>query len=153
MGRHLAIALGVAVLLIPAGCGGKQRLTNEAYSRNVTTIFVQLGGRFRAATPGRTQEEMSASLRAMKIALDQAAGRLRPLVPPGDAEQRHRTLLSATRDYARQVDLLRASVDFGDPATIATHLREVTAPRVLQRTIRSLNASGYRIPVTVVVLH
>jgi hypothetical protein len=153
MVRRLAIALGVAVLLIPAGCGGEQRLTNQAYSRSVTAIFVQLGGRFRAATPGRTQEETSVSLRAMKIALDQAAARLRPLVPPADAERRHRTLVSATSDYAAQVDLLRASVDFGDPATIATHLREVTAPRVLQRTIRSLNASGYRIPVTVVALH
>jgi hypothetical protein len=29
----------------------------------------------------------------------------------------------------------------------------VVAPRVIQRTIRSLNASGYRIPVTVVALH
>jgi hypothetical protein len=158
--RRLAVALGVAAaaaaavavpLLVTGGGGG--RLTKAEYSRSVTAIFTEVGDRFRAARPVRNFEETSASLRAMKAALDRATGRLRALDPPADVEREQRMLVSATHDYAAQVDLVRASVDFGDPATIAMHLREVTAPGIIQRTIRGLNGRGYRIPVTVVSLH
>jgi hypothetical protein len=147
------VAAAVLVPLLASGSSGKPRLSREAYARGVTAVFVDLSRRFRAAPPGAEPAETSASLTSMKAALDRATVRLRALEPPADAERRHRVLVSATHDYARQVDLVRASVEFGDPVTIAQHLRDVVAPRVIQRTIRSLNASGYRIPVTVVALH
>jgi hypothetical protein len=71
------------------------------------------------------------------------------LRPPRDADHDHNVLVAATRDYAAQVDLLRASVDFGDPANIATHLHDVTAPRMIRRALADLSVKGYRIPVTV----
>ncbi|HZT45289.1 MAG TPA: hypothetical protein VFA24_03835 [Gaiellaceae bacterium] len=88
----------------------------------------------------------------MKGALDVAARRLEALDPPRDAEHDHSVLVEATRDYATQVDLVRASVDFGDPVTIASHLREVTAPFAIRRALRDLRARGYRIPVTVLAV-
>jgi hypothetical protein len=162
MSRPVAVALGVsagivaaavAVPLLTLGGEQKQRLTRTAYSRSVTSIFVDVGRRFRAASGGPSVKETSADLSSIKEALDRAVVKLQALEPPADVERRHRTLVSATHGYAVQVDLVRASVDFGDPVTIASHLREVTAPRAIQRVIRSLNASGYRIPVTIVVLH
>jgi hypothetical protein len=162
MSRRVAVAVGVsagivaaavAVPLLTLGGEQKQRLTRTAYSRNVTSIFVEVGRRFRAAPGGPSAKETSADLSSIKEALDRAVAKLQALEPPADAERRHHSLVSATHDYAVQVDLVRASVDFGDPVTIASHLQEVTAPRVIQRVIRSLNASGYRIPVTIGVLH
>ena len=147
------MAAAILVPLLASGSSGKPRLSHEAYARSVTAVFVDLGRQFEAAPPGAGPAETSASLAAMKAALDSAVSRLHALEPPADAERRHRVLVSATRDYARQVDLVRASVDFGDAVTIAQHLRGVVAPRVIQRTIRSLNESGYRIPVTVAALH
>jgi hypothetical protein len=162
MSRRVAVALGASALIVAAAVavpllapGGDQkpRLTKAAYSRSVTAIFAEVGRRFRASPGGPGLRETSAGLSSIKEALDEAVAKLHGLDPPADAERLHRTLVSATHSYAVQVDLVRASVDFGDPATIATHLREVTAPRAIQRVIRSLNASGYRIPVTIVVLH
>ena len=147
------VAAAVLVPLLALGSSGKPRLSRDAYARSVTTVFANLGRQFHAAPAGAAPAETSASLASMKAALDRATARLRALEPPSDADRRHRVLVSATHDYARQVDLVRASVDLGDPVTIATHLRDVVAPDVIQRTIRSLNASGYRIPVTVVALH
>lgn len=162
MSRRVAVALGVSAVIVAAAVavplltlGGEQkhRLTRAAYSRSVTAIFVEVGRRLRAAPGGPSVGETSADLSSIKDALDRAVAKLHALEPPADAERRHRTLVSATHAYAVQVDLVRASVDFGDPVTIASHLREVTAPRAIQRVLRSLNANGYRIPVTIVVLH
>jgi hypothetical protein len=142
------VAAAVAVPLL-AGDNGRPRLTKSAYAQRVTAIFETLGASFRRSRPGRTSAEMSASLRALKAALDRAAGSLGTLRPPLDADHDNTVLVTATRDYAAQVDLLRASVDFGDPATIATHLHDVTAPRTIRRALADLAVKGYRIPVTV----
>lgn len=86
----------------------------------------------------------------MKVALDRAADSLQRLHPPAGAGRDHRLLVASTRDYAAEVDLLRASVDFGDTSLIAAHLRAVTAPAAIRRVLRDLAARGYRIPVAVV---
>ena len=146
-----AVATAIAVPLATLG-GGEPRLSKHQYSQRVTAIYRAVGETFRRTGAGGSAAETSAGLRAMKAALDRAADALAGLRPPGDGEQDHRVLVESTRDYAAQIDLLRASVDFGDPATIASHLREVTAPAAIRRTLRDLAAKGYRIPVTVVSL-
>ena len=146
MGRPVAVALAVLAVATLAACGGTERLTKGQYERRVTGIYATVGKAFRAAGTG------SAGLRRMKIALDGAARRLDALRPPRGAEHDHATLVEATRDYAAQVDLVRASVDLGDPLTIASHLREVTAPLAIRRALRDLRARGYRIPVTVLAV-
>jgi hypothetical protein len=142
------VAAAVAVPLL-ARDDGKSRLTKPAYVQRVTAIFESLGASFRSSRPGRTNAETSASLRAIKTALDRTARSLATLRPPRDADHDHDLLVAATRDYAEQVDLLRASVDFGDPANIATHLHDVTAPRMIRHALADLAVKGYRIPVTV----
>ena len=132
-----------------AACGSSAHLSKSAYSLRVTAIYRKVGATFRSAAPGRTSAELSGSLQRMKAALDRAAGALENLKPPSDATGDNKALVEATHDYSSQIDLLRASVDFGDPGTIASHLREVTAPATIRRTLRDLNARGYRIPVTV----
>jgi hypothetical protein len=141
-----ALAVAVAVPLVAFG-DGKPRLPKPEYSRSVTAIFIGLGERFRRAGAGAS--ETSASLRSMKSGLERAAARLGALRPQKNVEREHAVLVAATRDYASQVDLVGASVDYGDPITIASHLREVTAPAVINRAIRDLGAKGYRIPVRV----
>jgi hypothetical protein len=155
MSRRSAVVIGLAAGVIAlGGCGGgKARLSKAGYSRDVTAVFVELRTQFTAAGAGATNAETSKALRSLTSALRHAAQRLDALSPPSHAEDDHSALVAEVRDYARQVDLLRASVDFGDPVTIASHLREVTAPHTIQRTIRDLRAKGYRIPVTVVALH
>jgi hypothetical protein len=147
-----AIAAAIAVPLLTRG-GDSPRLSKAEYSQRVTAIYRAVGGRFRRAGAGQSPAETSTSLRAMKAALDRALAALTGLRPPADAERDQRILVDSTRDYAAQIDLVRASVDFGDPATIASHLREVTAPAAIRRALRDLVARGYRIPVTVVVPH
>jgi hypothetical protein len=142
------VAAAVAVPLL-AGGDSRPRLTKAAYAHRVTTIFAAVGASFHDSRPGGTNAQTSASLRAMKTALDRAATALAKLRPPRDAGRDHAALVAATRDYAAQVDLLRASVDFGDSATIATHLHDVTAPRTIRRALADLAVKGYRIPVTV----
>jgi hypothetical protein len=158
--RAVAVAIlaaaGAAAIAVPlvvlGGHGDGRRLSKAEYSRQVTAIYRRVGQSFRSAGTGGTAAQTSASLRTMKLALDRAASELARLQPPREADHDHRTLVQSTRDYAAQVDLLRASVDFGDPATIASHLREVTAPIAIRRTLRDLVAKGYRIPVSVVSL-
>ena len=133
--------LAAVVNVLPA-----QAVTKAQYARSVTSVLLQLRTDFRTA--GRLREA-SPSLRAMKAALDRTASRLRRGHPPADAASDNRALVSGIRDYARQIDLLRASVDYGDVGTIASHLREVTAPRAINRTLDRLAARGYRIPVRV----
>jgi len=140
-----AVAVAVAVPLATTG-GGPASLSRPAYAGRVTAIYQAVGDRFRGA------KVSSQGLRAMTSALDRAASALAELRPPSDAKRANGELVSATRDYARQVDLVRASLDFGDPATLEAHLREVTAPRAIERVLRELRAKGYRIPVAVVAL-
>jgi hypothetical protein len=146
----VAVVTAVVVVPPPAHGESRPRLTKPAYAHRVTGIFADLAAGFRRARPGRTAAETSASLRAIKAALDRAAGALAMLRPPRDADHDQAVLVEATRDYAAQVDLLRASVDFGDPATIATHLHDVTAPTAIRRALADLAVKGYRIPVTIV---
>ncbi len=145
MSRAAALAVVAAVVLVGCG-GGEARLTKSQYERRVTAIYRTVGDSFRRAGTG------SAGLRGMKSALDRAAARLAALRPPADAEAANRALVESTRDYATQVDLVRASVDLGDPVTIASHLREVTAPLAIRRALRELRGQGYRIPVTVLAV-
>jgi hypothetical protein len=150
VGRRSAVALaGLAAVnaVVLAACGGgDSRLTRAQYEQRVTGVYRELGVSFRSAGTG------SAGLRRMKSAIDRTAAGLDALRPPRDAEHDHALLLEATRDFATQVDLVRASVDLGDPVTIATHLREVTAPLAIRRALRDLRAKGYRIPVTVLAI-
>jgi len=112
----------------------------------VTAVLQQLRTDFRAA--GKVPET-SKALRSMKTSLDRAVSRLALVRPPAQAASLHRSLVGDVRDYARQVDLVRASVDYGDVGTIASHLREITAPRAINRTLDRLAAKGYEIPVRV----
>jgi hypothetical protein len=95
---------------------------------------------------------MSHALRVIKNALDRAAVDLAALHPPHDAERDQRILVESTRDYAAQIDLVRASVDLGNPAVIASHLREVTAPAAIRAALRDLAAKGYRVSAALVAL-
>ncbi|HEY7693696.1 MAG TPA: hypothetical protein VH816_15275 [Gaiellaceae bacterium] len=141
--RAVAVVVAVLAAVALAGCGGGSRLTKSEYEQRVTGIYRTLGVSFRRAGTG------APGLRRMKSALDRAADGLDALEPPRDAASDQRRLVESTRDYATQVDLVRASVDFGDPVTVASHLREVTAPLAIRRVLRDLRAKGYRIPVTV----
>ena len=91
----------------------------------------------------------SASLRSLKASLDRATGRLERVRPPAGATAEQRALVSELRDFAAQVDLVRASVDLGDIPTIVSHLHEVTAPAAINRTLDTLTAKGYDIHVRV----
>jgi hypothetical protein len=144
--RGVAVVLAVLTAVALAGCGGGSRLTKSDYEQRVTAIYRTLGVSFRGAGSG------SPGLRRMKSALDRAADGLQAIDPPRDAASDHRRLVESTRDYAMQVDLVRASVDLGDPVTIASHLREVTAPLAIRRALGDLRAKGYRIPVTVLAV-
>jgi hypothetical protein len=136
----------VFVVVLVACDGSSSRLSKTQYEQRVTGIYRSLGTSFRAAGTG------SAGLRRMKRSLDRAAAALDALQPPRDTMSDHELLIESTRDYATQVDLVRASVDLGDPVTIASHLREVTAPLAIRRALRDLRAKGYRIPVTVLAV-
>jgi hypothetical protein len=111
----------------------------------VTAVLSRLAADFRSSRSGNT----SADLRSIKLALDRATAKLSTAAAPADAAGAQRLLVQELRDYASQIDLLRASVDFGDIGTIASHLRELTAPTAINRTLDTLAAKGYHIPVHV----
>ena len=121
-------------------------MTRAQYSHSVTAVLLQLRTDFRTAGKVRAA---SMALRSMKTSLDRAALRLALVRPTAQAATLHRSLVGEVRDYARQVDLVRASVDYGDVGAIASHLREITAPRAINRTLDRLSAKGYEIPVRV----
>jgi hypothetical protein len=143
----VAAAVIVPLLLLRGDDGS--RLTKQEYARRVTAIFAAVGAELGRPLPGRSRREISAGLRRATASLDRAADDLATLRPPTDAEADHRALVKSTRDYARQVTLVRASVDFGDVGTVVAHLRGVTAPAAIAATIRDLTRRGYRIPVRV----
>src|SRR5205823_2646074 len=97
----VAAAAAITVPLIVLG-GGAPHLTKEQYSQRVSAIYEALGESFVRAGAWRSAAEASASLRAMKAALDRAATALASLRPPSDVERDHRALVSSTRDYAEQ---------------------------------------------------
>jgi hypothetical protein len=134
-----------AAVAVPAALPA-QGVTKVQYAHAVTGVLLQLRTDFRSA--GRVRQ-ISPALREMKTALDRTAVRLVRVRAPADAAAAQRSLVGGIRDYARQIDLVRASVDFGDVATIASHLRDVTAPKAINRTLDRLAALGYRIPVRV----
>jgi hypothetical protein len=112
----------------------------------VTGVLLHLRADFRTA--GRVKDT-SPALRSMKRALDRTAARLKRIHAPAAAGPLHRALVGGVREYARQIDLVRASVDYGDVGTVASHLREVTAPKAINRTLDRLAARGYEIRVRV----
>jgi hypothetical protein len=140
------LAAGAVALGLVLSGGGKPPLSKAEYSRTVTASLTRLAADFRGAGE---QAQASAGLRRMKAALDRAAVRLGKVSAPRDAAPAHRALVAELQDYAAQVDLVRASVDFGDPGTILVHLREVTAPAQINRTLDTLVAKGYDIPVRI----
>jgi hypothetical protein len=155
--RRAAVFAAVLVVVAAAAVvpplllrgGDDSRLTKQAYARRVTAIFAAAGTELGRPMLGRHRKEISAGLRRATASLDRAADELATLRPPADAETDHRALVQSTRDYARQVALVRASVDFGDVGTVVAHLRGVTAPAAIAATIRDLAQKGYRIPVRV----
>ncbi len=142
-------AAGIIVPLVLLGGDGQPRLTKDQYSRRVTAIFTVVGREVRRPAAGTEQEEISAGLRRVKESIDRAAVELETLRPPKDAQYDHDALLQSIRDYAEQVDRVRASVDFGDVGTVVVYLRAITAPAAINRAIRDLSLKGYRIPVHV----
>ena len=141
-------AAAIVPLLLLRG-DDASRLPKQEYARRVTAIFAAVGTELGGPMPDRRRKEISAGLRRATASLDRAADELATLRPPVDAEADHRALIESTRDYARQVALVRASVDFGDVGTVVAHLRGVTAPAAIAATIRDLGRKGYRIPVRV----
>ena len=109
------------------------------------SVLVRLASDFRAAGSTGT----SATFRRMKISLDRAASGLERIRPPADATADQQALVSEMRDFASQIDLGRASIDFGDVTTIVSHLRDVNAPAAINRTLDRLTARGYDISVRV----
>jgi hypothetical protein len=145
----LVVAAAAIVPLLVVRGGGDSRLTEQAYSRRVTTVFSAVEAELARPVAGRRLKDISAALRGVTASLDRAAAELATLRPPADAAADHRVLVESTRDYARQVALVRASVDFGDVGAIVTHLREITAPAAIDAAIRDLSRKGYRIPVRI----
>ena len=143
----VAAAAIVPLLLLRDDEGS--RLTKQEYARRVTAIYAAVSTELGRPIPDRRSKTISAGLRRATASLDRAADELATLRPPADAEADHGALVDSTRDYARQVALVRASVDFGDVGTVLAHLRGVTAPAAIASTIRDLGRKGYRIPVRV----
>ena len=134
-------------MAVPLALTGRDTagLGKREYSQAVTLVLTHLAAGFDAAR----SRDTSATLRSMKVVLDRASSELAVLRAPADAADAQRALVAEFRNYATQVDLLRASVDFGDIATIASHLREITAPAAIATLLDGLRAKGYRIPVHV----
>jgi hypothetical protein len=143
------VVAAAAIVPLAVVRGDDSRLTKEAYSRRVTTVFSAVDTELARPVAGRRLKDISAALRGVTASLDRAADELATLRPPADAAADHRILVESTRDYARQVALVRASVDFGDVGAIVTHLREITAPAAIDAAIRDLSRNGYRIPVRI----
>lgn len=141
------VALAIAAAFALHDTDASHREAGPQYAREVTTILTRLAADVRRANA--RGGGVSASLRGMKAAIDRGAAQLALSSPPDRARNAHRALVEELRDYARQIDLVRASVDFGDAGTIASHLREITAPVLINRTLASLAALGYRIPVRI----
>jgi hypothetical protein len=145
----LMVAAAVIVPLLVLRGGDDSRLSKQGYSRRATAIFTAVETELARPLAGRRLKDISTALRRATATLDRAAAELATLRPPADAEVDHRALVEATRDYARQVALVRASIDFGDVGAVVTHLREVTAPAAIDAAIRDLSRKGYRIPVRI----
>jgi hypothetical protein len=143
----LLLAAAIALPLALLGRSDPSTTSPPQYERDVTAVLVGLVADFRGVGADRGAGAISARLSSMKAGLDHAAARLDSLPPPENVAELQRSLVAELRDYAREIDLVRASVDFGDPITIASHLREISAPAAINRTLGRLEAMGYRIPV------
>lgn len=121
-------------------------VTRPVYARELTTILTVLAANVGRANAGGG---ISSSLRSVKAAVDRAAAEVAATRPPDRARDAHRALVQELHDYASEIDLVRASVDFGDPVTIAAHLREVTAPAQINRTLAALRSLGYPVGVRI----
>ena len=143
-GALAAVAVAALTVALTRDSGGPKP-TMAQYSAAVQSVLVRLASDFRTA--GNTGT--SATFRRMKISLDHAATGLEQIPPPADAKADQQALVSELRDFASQIDLVRASVDFGDVPTIVSHLHDVNAPVAINRTLDRLTARGYHITVRV----
>jgi hypothetical protein len=137
--------LAAAVLVVGAlalTLDGTAPLANATYGKHVSSALGRVAATTARPTDG-SSADISRSLRRTKRAVDTAASTLAALAPPDGARVMHRRLVADLHEYARQLDLVRASVDFGDMATIAVHLQAMTAPAQIARDTAALNAAGF----------
>jgi hypothetical protein len=137
--------LAAAVLVVAAFAllrDGTRQLGRTTYDQRVSSALARITASTTRPTNGSTAD-ISRSLRRTKRAIDTAASALGALEPPAAAGVIHRRLVADLREYAREIDLVRASVDFGDMATIAVHLQAMNAPARIARDSAALNAAGF----------
>jgi hypothetical protein len=138
-----AIGLAVlgAVLLDP------DPLTREQYAAEVGAAYAGVQAAFRE-TRGVSGEQLAARVGDAQAALREAAGRIDGLDPPADAERANDELVSGLREYAGDLDELRAAAERGDEAAqerFNASLSGNAAVRRLTTAAQRLEAAGYEI--------
>jgi hypothetical protein len=137
-----------AAVLVVAALGlvrdGTGQLARTTYDQRVSSALGRIAASTARPSTGSTAD-ISRSLRRTKRAIDSAASSLGALQPPAAAGVLHRRLVADLREYAREIDLVRASVDFGDMATVAVHLQALTAPARIARDTAALQAAGFEV--------
>jgi prephenate dehydrogenase len=106
----------VSVTGVLTACG-EERFSKPEYERLVRSSYADVQRAFRA-TNVPSLELLGRRVAAAQAALRRSADRLEDAEPPTEVEEENEELVEGLRDYAEQLDELRAAVARGDRAAI-----------------------------------
>lgn len=119
---RMGSALAVAAALLIAGCGGEDRLSDEATAQRINEILAATGGEVQrqlhpifqqlegvpedARVPARVQAQLEQPASAVARRLRETADRVAEFNPPEDAERAVDSLVEAAREQAGRLEEL-----------------------------------------------
>jgi hypothetical protein len=141
------IALISAVTaLVAASCagGGDDRLSKPEYEATVRSAYAEVQEAFRRTDVA--VGELPDRIEDAQAQLRDAAGVLEDVEPPEEVEAANDQVASAMRQYADDLDVLRAAAERGDEAAIESFNSRIAhnaAIQLLMEAAESMRAKGY----------
>jgi hypothetical protein len=112
----LSIVAVIAALSL-AGCGEESRLSKSQYEESVRSVYVNVQEAFRN-TDVTSTKLLASRVETAQGELRSAADELEKSEPPKAVEEEAEELVEGMREYADDLDELRAAAERGDRASI-----------------------------------
>jgi HAMP domain-containing protein len=114
-----------------AGCGS-DRLSKDGYEQKVRAEYADVQEAFRA-TGGAQGDELAARIEDAQRELRDAADQLDQAKPPVDVEKENDEVVEGMREYADDLEGLRAAAERGDQQAIDTFNERISSNEAVER--------------------
>jgi hypothetical protein len=148
--RRLSL-LALALILLPAACGGGGRLSKQGYEQQLKAA----GKQTQAASsivgnPSSSRTAFAKQLVTARRQMQAAADRLDGIKPPKDAEADTKAIVATLQFLADEIDKLQQAAARNDKAAAATVTADIQGSKEIaagERAAADLKRKGYDVGV------